>query len=230
MRFKKSLPVLRILAGALLLALAGLLLIHRDQDSGLYPPLEGDSVTVWVADNGFHSDLVLPTERLRARGGPMAEALKAMPPTPFVAIGWGDAKFFTDSSPAQGRILDGLRALFAPGNPSVVRIDPLNRPPAEAYRETVLELQLSRAGFERLVRHLDRSFTLTLEPVAPLPKAPFDSRYFRSREQFSVLHDCNDWTAQMISAAGAPTRPAVDALSAGLDWDLMTEDGAKRLR
>jgi hypothetical protein len=217
------------LAGLALAAVA-LLLLHRDQDRTLFPAPADGAVTVWVIDNGFHSDLVLPAERLRTREGAMAQALKTLPPTPFVTVGWGDAKFYVDDSPILQRTLDGLRALFAPNNPAVLRLEPLRRSPDQAYNETVLQLHLSETGFERLARRLDHSFTPAPEAAAPLPTRPFDPRYFRSREHFSALHVCNQWTAELVSAAGAPTRPALDTVSAGLVYDLMTEGRAARLR
>jgi hypothetical protein len=187
-------------------------------------------VTVWVVDNGFHTDLVIPAERLRARDGVSARALRTLPATPFVTVGWGDSSFFPNAAPVLARPLDGLRALFAPDNASVIRLEPLTRPPAQAYDETVLSLRLSEAGFERLARRLDHSFTPALTMARPLPRRPLDARYFESRERFGVLHLCNDWTAELISAAGPPTRPALDVLSAGLDFDLVAGGGAKRLR
>jgi hypothetical protein len=230
MNVRRALAAVRLASAALAVAAAALLLIHHDRDPALFPPPDGGGVTVYVADNGFHSDLVLPADRLRARQGPMAEVLTALPQTPFVTVGWGDKRFYADPAPVRSRTLDGLRALFRPGNPAVIRVEPLPRPPAQAYDETVLELRLSEAGFERLARRLDQSFTPGLPTTAPFPQRPLDARYFMSREHFSVVHVCNHWTAELLSAAGAPTRPALDTVSAGLVFDLTTEDHARRLR
>jgi hypothetical protein len=215
---------------AVIVALAAVFLVHTPRNRQLYPAAsDAPAVTVWIADNGFHSDLVLPVDRLRALNGASAQALKALPPVPYVTIGWGDAKFFADTSPVGGRLLDGLRALFAPNNAAVIRMEPLSRPPEQAYRETVLRLRLTPAGFARLTARLDRSFTTPVTQSPPLPQRPDDARYFRSREHFSVLHLCNHWTAQLVAAAGVPTRPLLDTVSAGLDFDLAHGAGAKRL-
>jgi Protein of unknown function (DUF2459) len=234
-RFRSSSRVRRwslILAGAVVvLAALVFLLVRHPRDPALYPPAPGaEAVDVFVVDNGFHSDLVLPTARLKALGGPSAEALKALPPTPYVTVGWGDAKFFADTSPAQGRLLDGLRALFAPNNLALIRFEPLSRPPEQAYVETVMRLRLSQAGFQRLAARLDHSFTPQVRLAPPLPQGPLDARYFESRERFSLVHLCNHWTGQLISAAGVPTRPLLDTLSGGLDFDLVSGSGARRLR
>ena len=221
---------LRMLAAALVLFVLVFGFGARP-DPALYPPAPGaPAVTVWVVDNGFHSDLVLPTERLRARRGASTEALQTLPPAPYVTIGWGDARFFVDTSPVRGRLLDGLRALFAPDNPALIRYEPLTRPPAQAYDETVLELRLSPQGFERLAERLDRSFTPNVRLAPPYPRAALEPRYFESRERFSLVHLCNDWTGKLLAAAGVPRRPLLDVLSPGLSFDLESGAKAKKLR
>jgi hypothetical protein len=230
MTYRRSRRIARPAAAVTAAAIAALLLVHRG-DSALLPAAPSETaVTVWVVDNGFHTDLVLPADRLRARTGASAQALKALPATPLVAVGWGDARFFPSNAPVLARPLDGLRALFAPANASVIRLEPLTRTPEQAYQATVLSLRLPQAGFERLARRLDHSFTPAVALARPLPKRSSAPRYFESRERFGVLHLCNDWTAELISAAGPPTRPALDVLSPGLDFDLVAEAGAKRLR
>jgi hypothetical protein len=231
MTFRRPRSSARLAAAVAIAAIAALLLVRRGGDLALYPAGPGAPVTtVWVIDNGFHTDLVLPADRLRARGRPSAQALKALPATPFVTVGWGDASFFPNEAPMLARPLDGLRALFGPDNASVLRLEPLTRPPQQAYAETVLSLRLSDEGFERLARRLDHSFTPAPALVRPRPRRAFDARYFESRERFGLLHLCNDWTAELVSAAGPPTRPALDVFSAGLVFDLVMEGGARRLR
>jgi hypothetical protein len=220
-----------VLAAVAVVFAALVFLVHHPRDPALYPAKPGEpAVTVWVVDNGFHSDLVLPTDDVKALGGPSAEALKTLPAVPYVTVGWGDARFFADTSPAQNRLLDGLRALFAPDNASLIRFEPLSRPPVLAYDETVLELRLSPTGFARLVGRLDRSFASPVSLAAPLPRRADDARYFASRERFSIVHLCNHWTGGLIAAAGAQTRPLLDTFSGGLDYDLVHGAGARRLR
>src|SRR5262249_5101418 len=73
-------------------------------------------VTVYLVDNGFHSNLVVAADRLRARGGPAAAALARLEPAPFTEIGWGDRRFYIETGASPRRALDGLRALFWPAN------------------------------------------------------------------------------------------------------------------
>ena len=47
-----------------------------------------------------------------------------------------------------------------------------------------------------------------------------EARFFDSTEAFSLMHLCNHWTASLLHAAGLPTRPVLDTLSAGVMADV----------
>ncbi len=193
-------------------------LTARHGEHSLYPA-SGDTVTIYVLDNGFHTDIVLPTAEVVARGGILARAAAATGGGDWLAYGWGDAGFFTGKGASFGRALDGLRALFHPGNPSVVRVFAFYRQP------DAKGLVLSRAGFEAMAAHMEASFVTAdgapvLDPVAT-PGSPF----FTSREHFSIVRLCNNWTADQLSAGGLPTAPMVDGLAPLLALDLKLRGG-----
>ena len=80
----------------------------RPGDPALYPATEpAGAVEVHILDNGFHTDLALPRAALAARPGPLAEAVRSIPPGEWVLVGWGDAKFYVDQSPIGDRLPDG---------------------------------------------------------------------------------------------------------------------------
>ncbi|MBX7249850.1 MAG: DUF2459 domain-containing protein [Caulobacteraceae bacterium] len=209
----------------LLVALLGALLltfgVSRPADPALWPPQGPDRVTVYLVDNGYHSNVVLPRSALAASGGAAARALAHVPPGDWVAVGWGDRRFFTESGLSLRRALDGLRALFAPGNPSVTMFEPLPDSPERLWRSGVLRLEVSRPGFAALVRRIDASLRLrggapVEGPRGPAPKA----RFFESGEHFSIFKLCNHWAAGLLNAAGLPVRPVLDTWGSGLAFDL----------
>ena len=54
------------------------------------------------------------------------------------------------TTPMSGRVLDGLRSLFLPGNPSAVRFDGLRDAPDRIYEtRSVHAVRLSHAGTGR---------------------------------------------------------------------------------
>lgn len=212
-----------IVAALIALALVTAPLLFRlPGDPAVFPAKPGTpTVAAYVVDNGFHTNVVLPAEVVRAHGGPMAEAMAATPRGAWVQIGWGDTKFYMDPAPISHRLPDGARALFAAENPSAVMLEPLQAQPDRIWSTGVRRLDLSRAGAGRLLARVDASFALKAGRIQPVfgPDTR-DARFFKSREAFSILHLCNHWTSALLHAAGLPTRPLLDTVSAGVMLDV----------
>lgn len=180
------------------------------------PPAAGAVVAVHLLDNGFHTDLAVPRRALEARDGPLADAVRGLAPGDWILIGWGDAKFYVDQSPMEGRLLDGVRAFFMPGNASVIMLDPARHDPRAAYPlESRRSIQLSQAGFDAMADHIERSLALGDGQARLVVARPGDdARFFASHEHFWIGHLCNHWSAGVLSAAGLPVRPLRSVTSA----------------
>ncbi len=195
-------------------------------DSALYPAKPGQGVTVFLVDNGWHSDIAVPTAAIEARGDALAAAARQTSPAPWMLIGWGDAGFYEASSPALSRVPDGLAALLG-GRPTVVHLEGAFAAPDRTWGRGVRPITLSRAGLAALLSRADRS--LAPGPggapvMSPIRRVP-DEAFFASGERFSALHLCNHWTAELLSAAGLPVTPVLDTLPAGLALDLQLRAG-----
>ena len=171
-----------------------------------------------LLDNGFHTDLAVPRAALEARGGPLAEAVRGLAPGDWILIGWGDAKFYVDQSPMEGRLPDGARAFFRPGNPSVIMLDPAQRDPRRLFAEDGRRsFRLTPAGFEAVAAHIEASLDLSSGgPRVAAAREGDDARFFASRETFSIAHLCNHWTAGVLNAGGLPVRPFRSIVSSEL--------------
>lgn len=212
-----------LVLAAVLLSLA--VVWERPGDRRLFPASnDAETVEIWLIDNGLHTDLVLPADRLRARGGATARALTSVPSTAWVAVGWGDWRFYRESGISLPRAADGLRSLFLPGNRSVVMLDPLPTDPTRYYGGRPIRVRLTRAGFERLAARLDGAFAGVSPRLAEGPQ-PRRARFYEGRQTFSVLRLCNHWTADLLHAAGLPTRPVLSTLGSGLAADLRGRAG-----
>lgn len=202
--------------GLILAALVGLTaaLVTWEKPGAAVPP-GGDPVVVYLLDNGFHTDLVVPRAALARRGGPLAQATALLEPGDWIIIGWGDARFYVDQSPISDRLPDGARAFFRPGNPSVVMLDPEREDPRARYAEDGrAALTLSRAAFDRLAGRVEASLELSgAGPRIVAARPGDDARFFASRETFSILHLCNHWTAQVLNAGGVSVRPVRSIVS-----------------
>jgi hypothetical protein len=201
----------RFLIAALIGAVAALWTLTRPGDPALYPaPRDEAGVSVHLLDNGFHTDLAVPRAALIEGGGPLAEATASLAPGDWVLVGWGDATFYVDQSPIPGRLADGARAFFKPGNASVVMLDPQASDPTRRFRaEDRQALRLSRAGMAALRARVQASLATdgAGRPITAAARPGDDARFFESRETFWIGHLCNHWTAELLSAAGLPIRP-----------------------
>lgn len=204
---------------AALLGLAGALTTWTRAGEAPFPAAAGETaVTVHLLDNGFHTDLAVPRAALVEGGGALARALDRTPSGDWILVGWGDARFYVDQSPIQNRLPDGARAFFAPGNASVVMLDPYRGDPARlGASERRRTLHLSPQGFAALRARLEASLAEPNgEPVLTAARAGDDARFFASTETFWVGHLCNHWTAELLYAAGVPVRPFRSIVSAEL--------------
>ena len=214
--------------GAVLLLLIIVLTLAtaRTGDPKLYPPKAGDGQAIWLIDNGFHTDLILPRAAVMAHGGPLAAAAAQTSSAPWVMVGWGDARFYEDASPWQGRLVDAGRAALG-GRATTVHLEGVPQRPDLAWAEGVHRIAVSSAGLAALMARIDRSFALGKSgaPVALDVPRQSGEAFFASGEGFSGVHDCNEWTSDVLSAAGLPMTPVPDAIPAGMWLDLKLRSG-----
>ncbi len=199
---------LSLIAGLIGLALA-LLTWVRPGAAPAVDPI-GPDVPVYVLNNGFHTDFVMPRAVLAARPGPLKTAVDGLAPGDWVLVGWGDAKFYVDQRPIGDRLPDGARAFFRPGgNPSVLMLRPETQPPEVAFApEGRRRLPLPAARFEGVRTRIERSLDLSTGAPRVAAIRPGDpARFFASVEPFSILHLCNHWAAEVLNAGGLPIRP-----------------------
>jgi uncharacterized protein (TIGR02117 family) len=220
-------PKLRELsAGAILLLIVLTLATARPGDPRLYPPKGGVVQVVYLIDNGFHTDLILPRYPIVARGGPLAAAAAATSTDDWIMVGWGDARFYEATSPWQDRLLDAARAALG-GRATTVHLEGVAVRPDRAWRTGVHPIFVSGPGLTALLARVDRSFALNPAgaPIAlPVPRQPGEA-FFASREDFDLFHLCNHWTAELLAAAGLPTTPVLDTVPGGLWLDLQLRAG-----
>lgn len=177
----------------------------------------GPQAAVHVLDNGFHTDLALPRAALEARSGPLGQAVRELDPGDWVLIGWGDATFYVEQGPIGGRLADGARAFFRPGNASVVMLAPWSGDPARIAPDARRSLTLSPAAFTAMSDRIEASLALDQGRARIAAARPGDdARFFSSAETFSVLHLCNHWTAEVLNAAGLPVGPVRSITSGGV--------------
>jgi uncharacterized protein (TIGR02117 family) len=173
------------------------------------PPPEAP-VTIHLVSHGWHAGIVVRQADVPPRLWPER---RDFPHAEYLEVGWGDRDFYRSPDPG---VWLALRAALVP-TPSVLHVVGFTGPVAGYFGSSeVVELAVSRAGFERLVRYIHDAHERGGAPAAePLGPALYGRGYFYpARESFHLLRTCNVWTARALREAGLAVRDSIT--SAGL--------------
>ena len=180
---------------------------------GLFPPpADSPRRIVFVVEHGWHAGIVVAREDLPRDMRPPAEAL---PAGRYLEIGWGDHDFYQAPRISAGL---ALKAVLWPTD-SVLHVVGFSEPVTAFFHLSgIVELEMSSAGLDAMLRHIAASFARDAGGNA-LPIGPGlygNSRFYRSTESYHMFNTCNVWTARALRAAGLPLSSAgsltVDAL------------------
>jgi uncharacterized protein (TIGR02117 family) len=224
-----------VLLLALLVLIGAAFVTARASDPMLWPPREGaPTIEVVVVSNGYHAGVALPRPALTAfasrRGYPALIAVtQRFAPYDWIEFGWGDQEFYRSvPTPGDLSLRLALRALFWPGNISVLHVVGLGGDPAQAFASAeFVRVPLSETGFDRLLAKLDATFVPPQAgALADLGRGLYGpSLFYPANGTFSVFHVCNHWIDDLLGAAGLPTAPVLATLPAGLLFNLRWRAG-----
>lgn len=212
---------------ALFLCYLAALLANPPRDE-YFAALSGQSAyTVWVSSNGWHTGIIVPTELIPRD---LLPEKRDFPTAAYLEIGWGDAGFYQAETITTSI---ALKALFLP-TPSVVHMVGFSTAPEEYFTASdVLRFEVGEEGFRRLLQALDASVGHGETGAVHRKKGLYgDSRFYAGRGNYSALHTCNHWAADMLTQAGIPITPWYAATSGTLMWQLRryaTHQEAKKL-
>lgn len=155
----------------------------------------GQGVRIYVADNGVHTDLVLPATDFAdllepdALGDPAAASLS------HVMLGWGNRDFYLNTPTwADVNPLTVLAAMAGRGE-TVVHVHHVEEPRAGP---DVRALVLRPDEYARLVAYLRGSFA---GGAAVRGYGPGDA-FYPATGGYSAVRTCNEWTGRGLRAAG----------------------------
>jgi uncharacterized protein (TIGR02117 family) len=233
--------VLLAAAAVVVAFMAAALVTARPGDPNLYPPAPGaDGVEIFVVNHGYHTGIVLPRGATSDVGQRRSLAALIAITSRFAAfsfleIGWGDEGFYR-AAPTISTVTVpmALRALFWPGNPSVLHVVGLNESPAVVFGNSELvPIRLSTDGFASMLAMLDATFARTERAELPPDLGPGlygPSLFYRAVGAFHIFNVCNHWVARLLDAAGVPTSPLLSLAPPGLLLDLRWRSGLRPLR
>jgi len=208
-------------------------------DRSLWPPAPAaPSTELFIVNHGYHAGIVVPRAALAEQGSRPGLSAIGYLATRFrdfdwLEIGWGDEAFYREVPTAESlTIALAMRALFRPGNPSVLHVVGVKGDPRAMFPNSdLVRVGISDAGFARLVDMLDATFARGKGSVMPEQLGPGlygTSLFFRANGTFHLFHVCNHWIADLLDAAGVPNAPVLATLPSGLLLDLKWRSGLVR--
>lgn len=224
------------LAGVIAVFLAATFLTARPGDPALWPPKPaGPVIEAYIVSHGYHAGIVLPRASLadvagRQGNSALIAVAQRFGAYPWIEVGWGDEGFYRSVPDARSLTFTlAVRALFRPGNASVVHVVGLSNEPRAVFPTAdMVRVGLTADGFARLLDRLDASFTQTGNAAVPEALGPGlygPSLFFRAMESFHIFNVCNHWVGTLLSSAGLPVAPVLATLPQGLFLDLRWRSG-----
>jgi len=171
---------------------------------GLYPTPPGQTPkTAYVVHSGLHTDLIVRTADIPPGLWPEH---KMFPHADYLEVGWGDIEAYR--YPWTARIV--LRALFC-SKGSVLLVHGFSGAVTNEYAgmaKEIIAVQLSPQGFARLCAYIQDAYALDPQgrPIPLASEEPGDY-FFLAKGHYSLIHNCNPWTARALRAAGCPIAP-----------------------
>lgn len=164
-----------------------------------------DGITIYLANNGVHADLILPAEAEGLDWRPLLPGrhfAAADPNARWVAFGAGERRVYLDTPRWRDITLPTIWAGLT-GGTRVMHVEWV-RDPAYAARE----IRLRPEEYRRLWQSIRAEFDLD---AAGKPKridhpgyGPGDA-FYDGRGKASAIRTCNDWAADRLRLAGVET-------------------------
>ncbi len=174
--------------------------------------------------NHFHAELVVPVTTAAfdwrshlplSQLGPNADIYR------YLSIGWGDRKFFMNSSYDPVSIFD---TLFLPG-PTVMHVwghQDLKKFNSKNFE--IRQISLDRTNYLALMHFIDAGFQHDAHhAVRYLRQGLYpDSGFYEAVGSYSILRTCNTWTAEGLRKADVNT-PVWPALAPPILYQLKSD-------
>lgn len=177
---------------------------------------------VCVVDMGIHSEIIIPVQNELFDWQtylPLKEiSKKHNPDYKYLGFGWGERDFYMNPpNQIHGQISGGLKALFWL-NPSVIRVEGHQKLPQ------VVKIKcfgVSKQGYLNLVSFIKNTFRLDNQGqrIRLRYDNPVNVSYYDAKGTYSIVRNCNNWTAEGLSSAEVNT-PLWAGLSSAILWHL----------
>ena len=172
--------------------------------NGLFPaPPDQAPRTVYVLYYKHHTGVIFRAADIPAGVWPEH---REFPDAEYLEVGWGDIEGYR--YPLTLGI--AFRSMFD-SKGSILLIHAFSGSVTNEYdgfAKQIIALQLSRRGFGRLCAYVQNTYVLgPLNRPIPIPSFDSEENFFLASGHYSVINNCNNWTARALREGGCPIRP-----------------------
>lgn len=173
-------------------------------NSGWNEPDEG--VTVYLANNGIHADIVMPSQALGLDWSPLfpkAEVAPQRPGAQWVAFGAGEERVYLET-PRWSDITPRTIWSALTGGRRVIHVEWVDDP--RSYAEHAIRLRPDE--YRRLWASIHSELALAdggRPQLIDHPGYGCCDRFYWATGTFNALQTCNTWVAKRLHAAGVET-------------------------
>lgn len=202
-----AIPLLYVLAALI----GGLIPVNR----GWQEPDEG--ITIYIANNGVHADLVLPAYAQGLDWRPLlpkSDARNVPAGAQWIAFGAGERRVYLET-PTWGDLTVETAAIALTGGERVMHIQWVRDPTYSAK-----ELRLTPEQYRRLWAAIRSEFQLSPDgkPIRiDHPGYGFGDAFYHGIGKANAISTCNQWTADRLRVAGVEA-PLWSPFVQGLVW------------
>lgn len=171
--------------------------------TGLDPhkiPLEDAPHRLHLVYKGWHTSLLVEAEPLLRHSPRLAADFEGQR---YIRLGWGDGDYFTGVSKSWRTATKALVASdYSALQALAYDFEPFDQIPAH----TRVPLALSEEGMAGLAAFIEASIALDAqgEPVHLPPSKTNDNLFYLASHRYSLVYNCNTWSAQALQRAGLP--------------------------
>lgn len=174
--------------------------------SAYLPENTADERSVYVIGHGWHTGIVVSRKDIED-GFPPAIA-DNLPKGTYLEFGWGEEDFYRADKLNSGVL---LKAAFM-RNDAVLHVAGFSEPPESYFSNgTVVRINISEEGVRRITLFLADSFRLSEDnAVINRGKGLYgNSEFFAATGIYSLFHNCNRWTIEVLAKSGAPVSTSI---------------------
>jgi uncharacterized protein (TIGR02117 family) len=185
-------------------------------------PQESCEFKICVSDIGIHSEIIMPVQNKIFNWRtylPFNEiSKKSNPDYKYLGFGWGERDFYMNPpSQIHLQLSAGLKALFWL-NSSVIRVEGHQKLPQAIKLKC---FGVTQPGYLNVVKFIKNTFKLDNQgqKIRLSYDNPMNVSYFDAKGTYSIVRNCNNWTAEALRSAEVTT-PLWAGLSSAILWHL----------